>query len=593
MLTLKNIHVIGFRSLSEINLPLQNLSIFIGKNNAGKSNILLAIKFLLEASVKEISSEDFYKSETEQVEKIEIIGDFIVPVEYMALCDEKHRNRIQNCIVDDVLRVRRTISKSDNDKVKISSMEFWQPDKREYSTVTGIDAAFKQFLPEVIFIEAFKDPSEESQAKGTAALGKILKQIVEQVSDKINDDVMSAISVAEKKFNRMMLGGIETDDRPDELKRVESRIKSHIQEVFSGSDVRLKFNLPNVSDLISTATVELKDRGPWTAPDGKGQGFQRVLYVALLQTLADELRDETAEVNRPFILLYEEPETFLHPALQREVGNILESISKTNQVVAASHSPILVTPSRLENVVIVRQELHPNPHKTNFYIPDSSLFERDDDRNIISLLKLNNSSDFLFSDFILVVEGVSDRFLIESSWDKVRGKFDKKFETISIIESGGKDVVPVWISYLAKMGYPVKGCVDLDFLWNGSGKLLTDDVIVGKFCEKFWGMVEKAGYCELDKDGKPKHSLKNGNKKDAFKFIVGDKPDKELNKWAKLMFIELKKKNIWVLTQGEIESYFGLSSTSKTQYVSVGQEIRSGKVEVPDEIEKILTWLFE
>ena len=55
----------------------------------------------------------------------------------------------------------------------------------------------------------------------------------------------------------------------------------------------------------------------------------------------------------------------------------------------------------------------------------------------------------------------------------------------------------------------------------------------------------------------------------------------------------MHKNNIWVLTQGEIEDYFQLSSSSKTQYVSVGHEIRSGKVEVPDEIEKILTWLFE
>ncbi len=591
MLTLKNIHIKGFRSLTDINLPLQNLSVFIGKNNAGKSNILLAIKLLLEASTKDVADNDFYKNELEQAELIEIIGEFIVPPEYLDLCEAKHKPKIQNCIVDNILTVRRLITKVDS-KPKAFPLELKQPESGEYSTPTGIDAAFKQLLPEVIFIEAFKDPSEESKTKGTAALGKILKQIVEQVSDKINDDVMAAISVAEKKFNRIMLDGKESDDRPDELRRVEGRIKSHIQDVFSGSDVRLKFNLPNVSDLISTATVELKDRGPWTAPDGKGQGFQRVLYVALLQTLADELRDETVAINRPFILLYEEPEAFLHPALQREVGNIIESISKTNQVIVASHSPILVNPSRLENVVIVRQELAPNPHKTIFHIPDSSLFEHEDDRGMISLLKLNNTSEFLFSDYILVVEGVSDKLLLESSWNKVRRKADKKFETISLIESGGKDILPVWIGYLAKMGFPVKGCVDLDFLWNGSGKVLNDEV-VGKFCEKFWALSEKAGYCDLDKNDKPKRSLKNGSKKEAFKFIIGDKPDKELNKWANHMFIELRKNNIWVLTQGEIEDYFKLSSSSKNQYVSVSQEIRSGKVEVPDEIEKILTWLFE
>lgn len=472
MLTLKNIRIKGFRSLVDLNLPLQNLSIFIGKNNAGKSNILLAIKLLLEASARDVSEVDFYKGETDEADSIEIHGEFVVPPVYLLLCDEKHRTKIQNCIVDNILIVRRVISKEAGGKIKVNPIELWQPDNNEYSTVTGIDAAFKQFLPEIIFIEAFKDPSEESKAKGTAALAKILKQIVEQVSDKINDDVMVAISEAERKFNRIIRDGIEYDERPDELKRVEGRIKSHIQDMFSGSDVRLKFNLPNITDLISTAAVELKDSGPWTSPDGKGQGFQRVLYVALLQTLAEELRDETAEINRPFILLYEEPEAFLHPALQREVGNIVESISETNQVVIASHSPILVNPSRLENIVILRLELPPNPHKTKFFIPDDSICKNDDDRHMISLLKLNNSSEFLFSDFILVVEGVSDRFLFESSWSRIRGKIDRDFETISIIESGGKDILPIWIEYLMKMGFPVKGCVDLDFLWNGAGKVL-------------------------------------------------------------------------------------------------------------------------
>jgi hypothetical protein len=153
--------------------------------------------------------------------------------------------------------------------------------------------------------------------------------------------------------------------------------------------------------------------------------------------------------------------------------------------------------------------------------------------------------------------------------------------------------VPVWLGYLSKMGFPVKGCVDLDFLWNGTGKVLLNDDVVSKFCEKFWIMAEKSEYCEYDKNGKPIHSLKNGNKKDAFKFIAGENSDRDLNQWAQHMFIELRKNNIWVLTQGEIEGYFGLSSSSKTEYVSVGQSIRSGKADVPDEIEKILTWLFE
>jgi predicted ATP-dependent endonuclease of OLD family len=588
MLTLKNLQVKGLRSLIDLNLPLQNLNIFIGKNNSGKSNILLAIKLLLEASARDVSEQDFYKGETEETDTIELFGEFVIPPEYMTLCGEKHRDKIQNCIVDDVLKIRRIISR-ESGKIKVGSIELWQPDKNEYSTVTGIDAAFKQFLPEVIFIEAFKDPTEESKSKGTAVFGKILKQIVEQVSNKINDDVVLALSEAERKFNRIIADGKESDERPDELKRVENRIKSHIQDMFFGSDVRLKFNLPNVSDLISTATVELKDNGPWTSPDGKGQGFQRVLYVALLQTLADELRDETAAINRPFILLYEEPEAFLHPALQREIGNIIESISETNQVVLASHSPLLVTPSRMDNLIILRQEMPPNPHRTNIFFPDNSLFHHDDDKHLISLLKLNNSSEFLFSDFILVVEGVSDRYLLESCWGGIREKIGRKFESISIIESGNKDVVPLWIQYLKKMKFPTKGVVDLDFLWNGSGRVLKNDD-ASKFCERFWKLLEEAGFCDISDEGKK--TLKKGSKDNAFALVVGENCDKELNELGKKISDDLLEQDIWVLRKGEIEYYFGLSLTSKGKYVMAGQQIRKGELEIPEEMQELLTWLF-
>jgi len=588
MLTLNKLYAKGMRSLAEIDLPLRNFTIFIGKNNAGKTNTLLAIKLLLEASARDVSEEDFYKTDTERADTIELRGEFSVPEEYLSLC-EKHKGKIQNCIVDNVLTVRRIISKGEGGKIKVNSIELWQPDKGEFGTPTGIDAGIKQLLPEVIFIEAFKDPTEESQGKSTAALGKILKQIVEQVEDKINDDVMVAIALAEKNFNWMEQDGVMVDNRPDELRKIENQIKSHIQELFFGSDVRLKFNLPKVSDLISTATIELKDRGPWTSPDGKGQGFQRVLYVALLQTLADALRDETAAINRPFILLYEEPEAFLHPALQREVGNIIENISTTNQVVIASHSPLLVTPSRMDNIIILRQELPPNPHKTNFFIPDDSLADHDDDKHLISLLKLNNSSEFLFSDFILVVEGVSDRYLLESCWGGVREKIDKKFESISIIESGSKDIVPLWIEYLKKMKFPTKGVVDLDFLWNGSGRVLKNDD-VSKFCEKFWKFADESNLCEVADDGKK--ILKKGSKDNAFALVVGENCDKELNELGKKISEELLKHDIWVLRKGEIEYYFGLSLTSKGKYVTAGQKIRKGEIEIPSEMQELLTWLF-
>ena len=327
----------------------------------------------------------------------------------------------------------------------------------------------------------------------------------------------------------------------------------------------------------------LKDIGPWTLPDGKGQGFQRVLYVALLETLAEELRDEANEVNRPFILLYEEPEAFLHPSLQREIGDILESISKTNQVVIASHSPLLVTPSRLDNIFILKQlqQPHPLPHSTQLFIPDPTLAEYEEDKQLISLLKLNNSAEFLFSDYILVVEGVSDRVLVESCLSKIR---DIRFQSIAIIEAGSKDVVPVWIKHLQRMGFPTKGMVDLDFVWSGAGIVLKDNELLGTFGAQFWERMEKEGCCETNKEGRRAVSEKN----DAFEIM---KKDKELSQMVEKIRQDLISQNIWAVSIGEIESYFGLSSSSKSQYIPTSRKVMNGEIPVPDEIEGIINWL--
>jgi hypothetical protein len=179
--------------------------------------------------------------------------------------------------------------------------------------------------------------------------------------------------------------------------------------------------------------------------------------------------------------------------------------------------------------------------------------------------------------------------LLESCWGGVREKIDKKFESISIIESGSKDIVPLWIEYLKKMKFPTKGVVDLDFLWNGSGRVLKNDD-VSKFCEKFWKLAEETNLCEVADDGKK--TLKKGSKDDAFALVVGEKCDKDLFELGKKISAGLLKHDIWVLSQGEIEYYFGLSLTSKGKYVAAGQKIRKGEIEIPGEMQELLTWLF-
>ena len=339
MMRVSHLQIQGFRSRADIKIPLYDYTILIGRNNSGKSAVLLALKLLFEGTTRDLAENDFYVPgvpPTQQADQIVLEATLEGVREYLPLCDNRHRTKIADCVVnDDKLRIRRTASRA---PLELGKLELWQPDRKTFGLPTGIESALKQLLPEIIFIEAFKDPNEEAQAKSSATLGKLLKQIVEPVSAQLESDVRNTLDEVARRFNGVGAGDA-TDERPEELRRIEQRIRQHMQTVFEEADVRLRFRLPEVSDLMGSATVELRDGGPWTPLEGKGQGFQRALYFALLRALAEELRATGSDIHRPFLLLFEEPEAFLHPALQREMGDILESISASNQVVVATHSP--------------------------------------------------------------------------------------------------------------------------------------------------------------------------------------------------------------------------------------------------------------
>ena len=575
---ISRLHVKGFRSLYELDIPLKDLAILIGKNNAGKSNVLRAIKLLFDSSSRDFNIDDFYKEGDKYVENIYLEIELSGVSDFLELVHEKHRSKISQCIEKDNIRLKREIVRS-GEQITVKKLEIWLPDKQTFGTPTGIDAGLKQIIPEIIFIEAFKDPSQEAQGKSSATLGKLLRLILEQVVSQIQEDVQNALNAAARRLNIFE----DIDERPEELKELENRIKTNIRDIFEDADIQLYFELPKIGDLLGKATILLKDRhGPWTRPEFKGQGFQRSLYLALLRTLAEGMREITSDsLLKPFILLYEEPEAFLHPSLQKELGDILEEISQNNQVIIATHSPIIITPNRVNNVIIVRQEEGENGSQTS--IPKEEIFEENiEDKKLIELLKFTHSSEFLFADYVIVVEGPSDKSLIEAVWYILKKDFAELKGPIdlAVIDAGSKDTVYPWILYLKAMKINAKGIVDLDFVWRGAGNVLRSHAILSDLIRRWRKELEKQGL--LDKDGKISDKRRAGQ-------IMRNSFETELDKIRE----DLRQKDIWVLRNGESEDYFGLSKSSKGKYTKVNREVRSGEREIPDELKEVLSWVIE
>lgn len=585
MIRLESLRVENFRSIHTIAVGLPDLAILIGRNNAGKSNFLQAFRFLLEATTRDLSEEDFFCGIAGRSERLSVEATISgMDDDALDLLEEKHRAKVAACIQAERVRIRRVaVRVPDRD---VGRIEIWDPEKAAWGTPTGLDAAFRQFLPEVILIEAFRDPSAEALGRATAALGRLLKQVVEPVRAQISASLDEAVSRAGRKVNTLEVDGKVIDERPEELRRVEARVRKVVQEVFGSADMRLRFQLPGVPELLASATVELRDGGPWTPPEGKGQGFQRVLYFALLRAIAEEIRRAPRKLHRPFLLLFEEPEAFLHPALQRQMGDTLHAISVANQVVIATHSPFLVTPDRLESVLIVRQPALPHGKETTVARPAESDSATVEDRSLASLLRLHVSSVWLFADRVLVVEGPSDRTLLEACCRRRPSGASEAGLTV-IIEAGSKSVVPAWVRHLRSLGYGVRGVVDLDFVWNGAGSVLKADEELSRVCEWFWDEARKMELLEVGT-----RRVIESRKADACALLhrMSDKACQE--ELTKVIDRLKSEHDLWVLRQGEIESYFGLTRSSKGNYVEAGRRVGSGELKVDAEIERLLDWAF-
>lgn len=128
------------------------------------------------------------------------------------------------------------------------------------------------------------------------------------------------------------------------------------------------------------------------------------------------------------------------------------------------------------------------------------------------------------------------------------------------------------------------GLVDLDFLWEGAGRCFGSDAELSRFAEQFWKLAESAGLLDAKAAG---HCIADGKKGDAFG-IVGQ----ALRDQARSLVNRLiDRSRIWVLAEGEVERYFGLSASSKGRYVEVSQQVRSGKLEIHQEIREVLNWV--
>ncbi|HIC2034956.1 TPA: ATP-dependent nuclease [Enterobacter soli] len=501
------IDIQNFRGISSASINLENFTTLIGSNNIGKSTILKAIKILVDTTNP--TSED-WPFRTASNDEMIITGTF-----YDIQDSERSKPAISNLIHDGELKIRvRTKWDYDNECMGVPSYEAYYNKESIEDFTTSIVAArsipwlldiireldcnnskaykemqndvigiikerhpekvtsdlcwtsdginfknsLQQALPHVLYIPAcFKIEDDLKSQKGTP-FGFLFSNRVYPVlqADSSFEQYTSSLDQLHKKMKGELDG--ELIEGLQEL--MESITDSLNQVMDLKSKVKLSLTDIDINAaLMKAATLVIEDKLE-TQLEYQGSGVQRALAYALLESNA---LFEVTESQRSTIILYEEPELYIHPHLMRLLRDKLrdKSSNSSYQVIVSTHSPFLIDIA--ENPSSLKLIKDNNEGTRTVHEIDDSIFhvgEEYDEREMLrAALDFHPTvCEAFFAKRVVVVEGDTEVAILRFSselCDKLGISKDLIKDT-TIVSAGGKWTILAIARILSKLSIPFK-----------------------------------------------------------------------------------------------------------------------------------------
>lgn len=152
------------------------------------------------------------------------------------------------------------------------------------------------------------------------------------------------------------------------------------------------------------------DDGTPTLLEYKGDGVKSLAALGLLKSRRTQ--------SGASILAIEEPESHLHPAAIHQVNEIIQEIAKTSQVILTTHNPLFVD---RENV------------KANIIVADGGATPAKSIASIRDLLGIKASDNLMHANYALVVEGEEDAIALRALLPTLSEKLAKALRNNMLI----------------------------------------------------------------------------------------------------------------------------------------------------------------
>lgn len=426
-----------------------NTIFLLGQNNVGKSSFLKAYEFFYNNTSP--TYEDIYRMDSCNIIEFEMVFE-LDEYDFKKESIKNKKEGLKKWLNEkNHLKIKRVFKPKDASKITFEKTEnlTWNYNTLEWEVKNyggiGLDSVFQAALPKPIFIKAM--PTE---AEGEAIINEILKQ---KASDKLADKERQELKDAQLKIQELQ----DKLYNPTSIKAYKEEVNKYFQSLFPNSKIELsekdktKWTENSIGKSFAihfehNNSGGEKDETIPTSHDRIGHGAVRsaIFSLLLMKDVAEEF--ERIDNRKDYIVLFEEPELFLHPKLMKQLRTLIYKVSEADspyQVLCASHSPQMIDITK-EKSSLVRMIKDTEGTKL-FQINDEFLKESKNlktqeqlKQEMNEVLRFNPFiCESFYADEVILIEGLTEEIILRGYFNEVQTDKD-----IFVVNCGTVNNIP-------------------------------------------------------------------------------------------------------------------------------------------------------
>jgi putative ATP-dependent endonuclease of the OLD family len=463
---LVSVAIHNFRSIQDTEFFLGNYSLLVGPNNCGKSNLIDAIRIAYEKDLKFEHLRDFPKYATKDAESW-------IELEYELNENEIPSIRSEYLVRSDHFRIRKWFFPLD--KAKAGYFGYEQGNLSE-NLFYGWKNVSQSKLGNLVYIPAVSKLEDHTKLTGPSPLRDLVQNILDPIIGE--SQAFTDLKAEFEKFSRV----IKKQETPDHrsLEGLEQKINEELKnwnaqfqlDVINPEEDQILKNLIRHSVLDGRLQQSM-------LPESFGHGFQRHLIFTLISVASSYVAPKKVIPKKDFspeltLIMFEEPEAYLHPPQQDVLDASLRKLSKlpSRQVIASTHSAHFVSSNTLDlaSIVLLRnhdgrtdkgqvaaqelKEIFENNEKIREVLGIKESEEDEETKMALEAAKymfwLNSErAGLFFARYVLIVEGLSEQILINQAIKE--GFIRPPTGGIFILEVAGKYNIHRFMNLFSKL----------------------------------------------------------------------------------------------------------------------------------------------